>query len=145
MFRTGPIYSAKTGEVRILARVLAAESPIAVAHAVAFSVVQLGREPVVIHAEERTIQTGALGQFETKLPSDVRDWEVRIDADPDLAYITVYHLLDGEPEPSMTYRTGDLYYVDLFDEIDGSDGGFLFPDDDFFSDNGDHWFQLGDE
>lgn len=122
VLRTGPIRNFTPSKVTVVACVLAADTLIPMHHDVTFSVVQLDREPVTLHSESRTVASGQMNAFEVTLAQSVRHWEVRIDADPDLVFITIYHLIDGRSEPNMTYHTSDLYYVDLIDEFDGDPG-----------------------
>gem|GEM_PF-6166574 len=118
MFRTGPIRNFTSSEVTVVASVLAAEAPIPVRHDVRFSVVGLDQRPVVLHADRASVVSGHMVTFEAPLAATVRNWEVRVEADPDLVLITIHHLVDGRPAPAMTYHTGELYYVDLLDEFD---------------------------
>jgi len=151
MFRTGPIRNFTSSEVKVVACILTAETAFDFKHDVTFSVVQLDGEPSTVHSERGVVPTGSMGTFEAVLRQPIRHWEVRIDAHPEVAFITVYHTLDGRLEPSMTYRTSDLYYADFFDgAADGSDAGsYLFTDMDhpFGGKPGlsSNWFLLDDD
>ena len=118
MFRTGPIRNLASSDVTVVASVLAAEASIPVRHDVKFSVVGLDHRPVVLHSERASVVSGHMVTFEVPLAASVSNWEVRIEADPDLVLITIHHLAGGQPVPAMTYHTGELYYVDLLDEFD---------------------------
>mgnify|MGYP001444870636 FL=1 len=111
----------------MVACVLTAEAPFEASHDVTFSIVQLDGEPTTVHEERAVVPIGSMGAFEVVLRRPVRHWEVRIDADPEVAFITVYHLLDGRVEPSMTYRSSDLYYSDYFDGGDTGNDTILPP------------------
>lgn len=150
MFRTGPIRNFTSSEVKVIACVLTAETPFELEHDVTFAVVQLDGEPTTVHEERAVVPTGSMGAFEVVLRQPIRHWEVRIDAHPEVAYITVYHTVDGRLEPSMTYRTSDLYYSDFFDGSDGSDAAnYLFTDlKNAFGGKGDlppNWFLFDDD
>lgn len=124
MFRTGPIRSFTSAEITVVACVLAIESPIPTDHDISFSVVSLDRKPVLLHSENSVVTSGDMIEFQTTLARSVRNWEVRIkaDPDPDLVFVTIYHLLDGQAEPNLTFRAGELYYVDLFELDSDTDG-----------------------
>jgi len=122
VIRTGPIRNLTPGEVRVIACVLASEIDFPTRHDVAFRVVKLDGEPTTVYAESTSIPTGRLRTFETALPPDVSTWEIRIDADPDLVLVTIYHTVGGKVEPSMTYHAGELSHFDLFAEPEWPDG-----------------------
>lgn len=121
MIRTGPIRNLTSAEVRVIACVLASEIDFPTRHDVSFRVVKLDGDPTTVYAESTSIPTGRLRTFETALPPDVSTWEIRIDADPDLVLVTIYHTVGGKVEPSMTYHAGELSHFDLIMEHDWSE------------------------
>lgn len=130
MFRTGPIRNFTTSEVKVVACILTAETSFDFDHDVSFTVVQLDGEPTTVHSERGVVPTGSMGTFEAVLRQPIRHWEVRIEAHPEVAFITIYHTIDGRLEPSMTYRNSDLYYSDFFEGPEGGINGanYLFSD-----------------
>lgn len=122
MLRTGPIRNFTFSKVTVIACVLAADTLIPMDHDVTFSVVQLDHEPTTLHSKSATVTSGEMNSFEVTLAESVRNWEVRVEADPDLVFVTIYHLIDGRLDPNMTYHTSDLYYVENVDEFGGDLG-----------------------
>src|SRR5690606_19098307 len=112
-FRTGPIRNFTASDVTVVACVLASETPIPTDLDVSFSIVQLAPKSVLLHSESALIASGGMVEFEATLSQSVRNWEVQIEADPDLVFVTIYHLVDGKSVPNMTYHTGELCYVDV--------------------------------
>lgn len=155
MFRTGPIRNFAPADITVVACVLALEAPDPTDHTISFSVVSLDHSPVVIYEENAVVVSGEMVEFEVTLARSVRRWEVRVgaDPDPDLVFVTIYHLRDGQSDPHMTFRAGELYYVDLIDpdENDGDDSaGFFWEgdgNDPFFgpSDPSSHWPSDGED
>lgn len=150
MFRTGPIRNFTASDVTVVVCVLAIDTPIPTDLDVSFSIVQLDPKPVLIHSENALIASGDMFEFETTLARTVRNWEVQIEADPDLVFVTIYHVIDGKSVPNMTFHTGELIYVDMM-EIDGEVdelGDFFTEMNGFFEDEMDrppNWPQLNDD
>lgn len=148
MFRTGPIRNFTASDVTVVACVLASETPIPTDLDVSFSVVQLEPKPVLLHSRSAVVASGEMVEFEATLARSVRNWEVRVEADPDLVFVTIYHVVDGKPVPNLTYHTGELYYVDVF-ENDSDPGSDFFTDmKDLFGEKIDlppNWLQFGED
>src|SRR5690606_41620867 len=73
-------------------------------HDVTFSVVQLDHEPTTLHSKSATVTSGEMNSFEVTLAESVRNWEVRVEADPDLVFVTIYHLIDVRLDPNKIGR-----------------------------------------